>query len=64
MTCSIRAFEKAKRLSISKNVRRNEFDQINQKQEFLRIMHRDKTKDQVTQQFRDFRQAFFESRLK
>ncbi len=44
MTRSIKASEKAKCASISKNVRRNEFDQIDQEQESLRIMHCDKTK--------------------
>jgi hypothetical protein len=49
MTRLIKTFKEAKCALINKNVKKNEFDQINQKQEFLRIMHRDKIKNQIVQ---------------
>jgi hypothetical protein len=53
VTCSIKAFEKAKRASTCQNVEENEFDHIHYKQEFLRIMHRNQAKDRIAEQFRD-----------
>jgi hypothetical protein len=55
MTRAIRASEKAKRATICQNDERNEFNQIRREQKFVRVMHRDQTKNRVAQQFRDLR---------
>ncbi len=64
MTREIRASEKTKRATTCQNVERNDFNQIRREQKFVRVMHRDQIKNRIAQQFRDFRQAFFESDVK
>jgi hypothetical protein len=64
MTRAIKAFERAKRATTCQNVERNEFNQIRREQKFVQVMHRDQTESRIAQQFRDFRQAFFESEVK
>jgi hypothetical protein len=47
MTRTIKAFEKAERATICQNVEQNEFNQARREQKFVRVMHRDQTKNRV-----------------
>jgi hypothetical protein len=45
----IKTSEKAKRATTCQNAERNEFNQIRREQKFVRIMHRDQTKNRIAQ---------------
>jgi hypothetical protein len=64
LTRLIKAFERAERASINENVEKNKFYQIDRRQRFLRIVHHNQKKNRIAQQFRDFRQTFFEFNVK
>jgi hypothetical protein len=64
MTREIKTSERTKRRTIYQNVEQNEFNQARREEKFVRVMHRDQTKNRVAQQFRDSRQAFFEFDVK
>jgi hypothetical protein len=64
MTRAIKTSEETKRATTYQNDERNKFNQTRLEQKFVRIVHRDQTKNRVAQQFRDFRQTFFEFDVK
>jgi hypothetical protein len=49
MTRAIKTFEKAKRATICQNVEQEEFNQVRREQKFVRVMHRDQTKNRIAQ---------------
>jgi hypothetical protein len=61
VTRAIKTSEETKRATTCQNVERKKFNQARREQKFVRVMHRDQTKNRIAQQFCDFRQAFSES---